>query len=87
MGLRYGERGIKEAMVSTEFAGGAQRHPLDIQARILEEAGVEGGQELPITQVGCSSSSRLLRAQSPFSPLLSRLRITPVPTPTPTRAV
>lgn len=47
VGLRYGERGIKEAMVSTEFAGGAQRHPLDIQARILEEAGVEGVRSCP----------------------------------------
>lgn len=55
VGLRYGERGIKEAMVSTEFAGGARGIRLTSRRRSWRRQELRG-QELPITQVGCRSS-------------------------------
>lgn len=70
MGLRYGERGISEAMSPPSPLGGALWHPLDIQAGLLEVAGVVGGQGLPTTQGGGgwggsgSSSPRLLTAHN-----------------------
>lgn len=50
MGLRYGERGIKEAMVSTEFAGGPGGIRLTSRrgsSRVLVVAQASGGCSVP----------------------------------------